>query len=113
MASVRQNKISRLIQKEMGNIFLRESSEHFPGLMVTVTGVRMSPDMSVAKIFISIFGTENKNEVIEKIKSKTGRLRYELSGRIRRQVRSMPELLFYLDDSLDYAENIERLLAKR
>jgi len=80
--------------------------------MVSVTVVRMSPDMGLAKVYLSVFGVENKEDVIESIKVNSKAIRHELSQITKNQLRRVPELMFYLDDSLDYAEEIDQLLNK-
>ena len=109
MTSTRQQKVSRLLQKELGPIFQQMAPE-FEGNMITVTVVRISPDLSVAKVYLSIFPGKNKEEVLEKIREKTPAVRGLLGNIIRNQVRIIPALYFYLDDSLDYIDNIDRLL---
>lgn len=114
MDSTRQQKVSRLIQKDLSNIFLLESRSMYANAMVTVTQVRVSPDLGVAKIYLSIFaaGAVNKKDILDKIKLHTKEIRKNLGIRIGKQVRVIPELDFFLDDSLDYIENIEKLLKK-
>ncbi|MDD3567352.1 MAG: 30S ribosome-binding factor RbfA [Bacteroidales bacterium] len=109
MESTRLSKVSRQIQKDLGEIFQRQA-QSFMGKMVTVTAVRVSPDLSLAKVYVSIFPTERKEETLELIKQQTKAIRYDLGQRIRNQMRIVPELAFYIDDSLDYIENIDRLL---
>jgi ribosome-binding factor A len=109
MESTRLSKVSRQIQKDLGEIFQRQA-QSFMGKMVTVTAVRVSPDLSLAKVYVSIFPTEKKEETLELIKQQTKAIRYDLGQRIRNQMRIVPELAFYIDDSLDYIENIDRLL---
>ncbi|MDX9769255.1 MAG: 30S ribosome-binding factor RbfA [Tenuifilaceae bacterium] len=109
MESTRLSKVSRQIQKDLGEIFQRQA-QSFMGKMVTVTSVRVSPDLGLAKVYVSIFPTENKEETLELIKQQSKAIRYDLGQRIRNQMRVVPELAFYIDDSLDYIENIDRLL---
>ncbi len=109
MESTGQRKASSLIQQEMSMIFQRKSGEYL-NKMVTVTIVRMSPDLGSAKIFLSIFPEQQKGEVFETIVKSSSNLRYELGKRIKNKVRKIPELQFYIDDSLDYAEKINDLL---
>lgn len=109
MESTRLSKVSRQIQKDLGEIFQRQA-QSFMGKMVTVTSVRVSPDLGLAKVYVSIFPTENKEETLELIKQQSKAIRYDLGQRIRNQMRAVPELAFYIDDSLDYIENIDRLL---
>jgi ribosome-binding factor A len=110
MESTRQKKVSRLIQKELADIFLRKSKEVAPGKLISITIVRVSPDLSFAKIFLSIFPSLNQNEVLTSIKDQTTKLRYELGQKVRSQLRIVPELAFYIDDSLDYIDKIDKLL---
>ena len=109
MDSTRQNKISRLIQKELSDIFLKMAKET-RGIMVSVSIVRVSPDLGIAKAYLSVFPSERGNEVIEHLTNNTKAIRYELGNRVRHQLRIIPELRFYLDDSLDYIEHIDNLL---
>jgi ribosome-binding factor A len=112
MESKRQNKISRLIQKELAEIFLLESRHLFEGAMITVTKVNVTGDLSVARIYVSLFAVRDKNDLLAKIRLLTKELRKQLGLRIRNQMRFMPELEFFMDDSLDYIENIEKLLKR-
>lgn len=109
MESTRQAKISRLLQKELSEIFrLQTAKTH--GTLVTVSIVRVSPDLSIAKVYLSIFPSGKSQEVLDSIKASAKTVRYELAQRVRFQLRKCPELAFYLDDSLDYIDNIDRLL---
>ncbi len=110
MESTRQNKISRLIQKDLGVIFQQESRNLFHGAMITVTKVHVAKDLSIAKIYLSLFATKDKDALLEKIRKETKEIRHLLGARVHNQLRIIPELQFFLDDSLDYIENIENLL---
>jgi ribosome-binding factor A len=112
MENTRQQKISRLLQQEMGKIFQQETKSIFGSTMITVTEVRISPDLSVAKVWVSIMplGGAKKEDVMTAIKDNTSDLRRRLGMRVGKQVRIIPQLTFFLDDSLDYIQNIERLL---
>jgi ribosome-binding factor A len=112
MESTRLQKVSRLLQKELGGIFQRESLTFCAGKMVTVTTVRTTPDLGKAKIYLSIFPNTNNNDTLILIKSHTKSVRYELGKIVHNQMRVIPELEFFIDDSLDYAEKIETLLKK-
>jgi len=109
MESTRQKKVARLLQKEMGLIFQKKTSE-LGGKMITVTIVRMSPDLSVAKIYLSFYPLNEKEDPLLIIKEHSSQIRFELGKKIRNQVRIIPELFFYIDDSLNYIEKIEGLL---
>ncbi len=110
MESKRQERISKLLQKDLGEIIQMELRHVTKGSMVTVTKVYVSPDLGLAKSYLSIFATDNKAEVLKGIRIHNGEIRGKLGRRIRHQLRVVPELQFYLDDSLDYIENIENLL---
>jgi ribosome-binding factor A len=109
MESTRQNKINRLLQKELGDIFQKQT-KGMPGVLVSVSAVRVSPDLSVARAYLSIFPSEKGNEILEAIKVNTKAIRYDLGQRVRMQLRKIPELTFFIDDSLDYIEKIDNLL---
>lgn len=111
MESTRQAKIARLLQKELSEIF-RAQTAATHGVIISVTTVRVSPDLSVAKAYLSVFPPEKGKEMIESINDNARTIRYELAQRVRFQLRKTPELSFFLDDSLDYLENIDNLLAK-
>ncbi len=110
MESKRQQKISRLIQKELGEIFQLIARDNFPGFLITVTRVNVTPDLSLAKVFLSLFGAGNRDEIFAKINSHKKEIRHQLALRVGKQMRIIPELVFNIDDSLDYIENIENLL---
>ena len=109
METTRQNKISRLIQKELSDIFLLQTKA-MNGVVVIVSVVRISPDMSVARAYLSVFPSERSEEIVKNINNNMKSIRYELGNRVRHQLRIIPELKFFVDDSLDYIENIDRLL---
>lgn len=110
MESTRQQKIARLIQKDLGLIFQAFCRDSFPGSLVTVTKVTVSPDLAVSKVYLSLFGKMEKTEMLKEINTHKKNIRLQLGNRIHNQVRVIPELEFFIDDSLDYIENIERLL---
>lgn len=83
-----------------------------PGVLVSVSAVRISPDMSICRVYLSIFPSERSTEIIANINNNTKQVRFELGNRVRHQLRIIPELKFFVDDSLDYIEHIDELLAK-
>jgi len=109
METTRQAKIARLIQKELSEI-LRLQTAKTHGILVSVSAVRVSPDLSVARAYLSIFPSEKAKEILENINRNAKTIRYELAQKVRYQLRKTPELAFHLDDSLDYIENIDNLL---
>jgi ribosome-binding factor A len=111
--STRQSKVARLLQKELGDFFQREAGFLAPGKLITVTVVRVSPDLSYAKVFLSIFPNIDQDKIIKKIIDATKSIRLELGRKIRNQVRIIPELVFQIDDSMDYFEKIDNLLKKK
>ncbi len=111
METTRQNKIARLIQKELSEIFLLQTKS-MPGVLVSVSIVRISPDMSYARAYLSVFPSERGDEIVKNINDNMKSIRYELGNRVRHQLRIIPELKFFVDDSLDYAEKIDELLKK-
>jgi len=110
MAGVRLEKFSALIKKELSTGFQRNGMEWFPGVLVTVTLVRVSPDLGYAKVYVSIFPPEKREEIMDFIKENNGTIRHYLAGVIGKQMRKVPELQFFIDDSLDYSAEIDRLL---
>lgn len=109
METTRQQKIARLIQKELSDIFQKQTQASH-GVLVSVSAVRVSPDLSVAKGYLSIFPSEKGGEILENINASSRQIRYELGKRVRYQLRVIPELRFYIDDSLDYLDHIDSLL---
>ena len=111
METTRQAKIARLLQKELSEIFRLQTAK-MHGVLVSVSAVRVSPDLSVAKVYLSVFPSEKSKEILDSITASAKTVRYELAQKVRFQLRKTPELAFYLDDSLDYIENIDNLPAK-
>lgn len=111
MQETRQNRIARLLQKELSTIF-QSQTRMMHGVMVSVTRVRISPDLSICTAYLSIFPSEKAEELLANIQRNEKSVRYELGRRIRNQVRIIPELRFFIDDSLDYLERIDSLLGK-
>jgi ribosome-binding factor A len=108
--STRQKKVSRLIQKEIADIFLRKGNEYAPGKLISITKVRVSPDLSFARIYLSIFPSTNINDVLQNVQDHSTRIRFDLGHKVRTQLRIVPDIAFFIDDSLDYIEKIDRLL---
>ncbi len=109
METTRQNKIARLLQKELSDIFLGETRKTH-GILISVSAVRISPDLSIAKVYLSIFPSEKAQEILGSIQNNAKQVRYDLAQRVRMQLRKIPELSFFIDDSLDYIEKIDALL---
>lgn len=109
MDALRTAKVARLIQKELGELF-RVETQQTRGVMVSVTEVRLSPDLSIARVFLSVFPDQHATELIEAIRERSGVVRYDLGKRLGAQLRRIPELVFHLDTSLEYARRIDQLL---
>ncbi len=110
MESTRQKKVSRLIQKELADIFLRRGNEFAHGKLVSITRVRVSPDLSFAKVYISIFPTANQEDVLKSMQDQISKFRFDLGQKVRTQLRIVPDIAFHIDDSLDYIDKIDKLL---
>ena len=111
MDTTRQQKISRLVQKELSEIFRRETAKT-RGTLVSVSSVRVSPDLSVANVRLSIFPSENAQDIMDNITRNERGIRHQLAQQVRYQLRRCPELKFHSDDSLDYIDHIDELLNK-
>jgi ribosome-binding factor A len=103
------SRINRLIQKEVSDLF-RIQTQSIPGTLITVTSVTVSPDLSIARVRLSIFPSEKAEELLKSIRSSAKTIRYDLGLRVGKQLRKLPELTFFIDDSLDYLERIDSLL---
>lgn len=110
METTRQQKIAKQIQKDVAEIFQKEGAQIVRGSLLTVTAVRMSPDFGYAKIYVSIFPFERNAEVMKELERNNWFVRRALGQRIRNQLKNVPEIQFFLDDSLEYIENIEEAL---
>lgn len=111
MQETRQNRIARLLQKELSLIF-QSQTRQTRGVLISVTRCRISPDLSICTAYLSIFPSEKADEIIKNITANEKTIRYELGTRVRNQLRIIPELRFFVDDSLDYIEHIDELLKK-
>jgi ribosome-binding factor A len=108
--TTRQNKISRLIQKEIAGIFLKEMKSEFPGMLISVTVVRITSDLSLARCYLSIYPPEKSEGILQHVKHLTRPIRGILGNKVAKQLRIIPDLEFFEDDSLNYLEKIDRLL---
>lgn len=111
MDSTRQQKVSRLIQRDLSDIFQKESVTMFHGALITVTVVRVAPDLSFAKVFVSIFTPKSTPKIVfETIQLQNKKIRNLLAQRVGKQLRIVPELAFVIDDSFEYQANIDKIL---
>lgn len=110
--STRQNKISRLVQRELADIILKLNKAKFPGKLISVSVVRVTKDLGIARIYLSIFPSEFSEEILAELKVLTKLIRGDLGRKLGKSLRVIPNLEFYIDDSLDYIDNIDKLLQK-
>lgn len=111
MQETRLNRVSRLLQKELASIF-QSQTRAMHGVLVSVTRVKISPDLSICTSYLSIFPSDKSEELLNNIRANEKTIRYDLGQRVRNQLRIVPELRFFIDDSLDYMERIDGLLKK-
>lgn len=111
MQETRQNRIARLLQKELASIF-QSQTRATHGILISVTQIKISPDLSICTAYLSIFPSDKAEELLKNINKNEKTIRYDLGQRVRSQLRIIPELRFFLDDSLDYIEHIDELLKK-
>lgn len=112
MNSRRQEKFSKLIQRDLGDIFLQKTAALFKGNFITISSVSVSPDLGYVKVYLSFFKPENKTELLDLVLLHKKEIRHELAKKVKNQVRKVPELEFYIDDSLDYVEKMENVFKK-
>lgn len=112
MESTRLQKIARLLQKELSEIFRQETAK-VGNVIVSVSAVRVSPDLSIARAYLSIFPSDKAQVLLESINKSAKTIRYDLAQKVRYQLRKTPELFFHIDDSLDYIEHIDNLLQQK
>ncbi len=112
METTRQLKVGRLVQKELSGVFVKEGQNIYGRVMVSITMVRMSTDLSVAKIYLSIFPNEKSDEVLKALNIGKSKVRHALGQKTKGQMRIIPELIFYFDDSAAYFEKIDNALKK-
>ena len=111
MKPTREDKVSRMLQKELGEIFLLYAKK-MQGVLISVSDVRISPDLSQARVYLSLFPNDKAQDVFSLIEADTKAIRFELGSRVRNQMRIIPDLSFVIDDSINYLEKIDSLLQK-
>lgn len=110
MTTTRQHKVSRLLQKELGDYFQKNGSRLTGGKMLTVTVVRITPDLGLAKVYLSVFPSDAREKDIQAVSDHAMAIRGEMGRRLRSTLKHIPDFAFYPDDSLDYIDNIDNLL---
>ena len=111
--SNRQKKVAALLQKDVAALLQTAAKKQTQGLLISVTKVRVTRDLSEAKIYVSVFPSANREKVLEQITQESVQIRYQLGRKIRHQLRQVPQLFFYADDSLEYIEHIEKSLKQK
>lgn len=112
MESKRQQKFAGVIQKDLAAIFQREGMNYLPNTMVTITKVRVTPDLAIARVFLSFFNSANNALALNTVKTHAGEIRYKLGARIKDQARVVPQLEFFIDDTSDYVERMDKIFDK-
>jgi ribosome-binding factor A len=112
MESKRQQKFAGVIQEDLAAIFQREGMNYLPNTLVTITKVRVTPDLAIARIFLSFFGNSNLQQALQTIKLHASEIRYKLGARIKDQVRIIPQLEFFIDDTSEYVERMDKIFDK-
>jgi ribosome-binding factor A len=112
MESKRQQKFAGVIQQDLAAIFQREGNNYLPNTMVTITKVRVTPDLAIARIFLSFFGNANAQLALQTIKQHASEIRYKLGARIKDQVRIIPQLEFFVDDTSEYVDRMDKIFDK-
>jgi len=108
--STRQQKVARLVQKELGNLFLFDAKGLFGSAFISVTQVRITPDLGLAKVYISVMNADKNNDVVGQVQAKKSEIRKMLGQKVGKQLRIVPDLAFHHDDSAEYASHIDQLL---
>ncbi|MFK8060428.1 MAG: 30S ribosome-binding factor RbfA [Polaribacter sp.] len=106
----RQRKIAGVLQKDLVDVLQKAAQDGMKGVIISVSKVHVTSDLGIAKVYLSIFPSNKREEIIKGVQSNTSLIRYEMASRTRNQLRRMPELLFFGDDTLDYNENIDNSL---
>ncbi len=112
MESKRQQKFARVIQKDLGEYFQREGNAILPNTMITVTQVRATPDLGIVRVYLSFFNTPNPQLAINTIKAQTSEIRYNLAKRIKDQVKGIPQIDFFLDDTNEYVDKMDKIFTR-
>ena len=107
--SKRQQRFAGVIQQDLAEMFQRDGNAWAPGAFITVTKVRVTPDLAIARVYLSFLNTKTAKEDIEQIKSKSNEIRYKLGTRIKNQARIVPQLEFFLDDTNEYVQHMDKL----
>ncbi|MHB1176832.1 MAG: 30S ribosome-binding factor RbfA [Daejeonella sp.] len=112
MESKRQQKFAGVIQKDLAEIFQREGANLLPNIMVTITKVRVTSDLAIARVYLSFFNSNNNTLALNTIKAHAGEIRYKLGSRIKDQARIIPQLEFFVDDTSEYVERMDKIFDK-
>ncbi len=110
MTSIRQERVAELIKRELSMVFQRQANDWFDGMFITVTQVRIGPDLGLAKVYLSFMAIPDKKAALERVEREAWRVRKALGDKVGKQLRRVPELNFYIDDSLDYVDSVNKAL---
>ena len=112
MESKRQQKFARVIQKDLGELFQRDGNTLLPNTMITVTKVRTTPDLGIVRVYLSFFNSPNSQLALNTIRSHSSEIRYNLGKRIKDQVRGVPQLEFFIDDTNEYVDKMDKIFTR-
>jgi ribosome-binding factor A len=112
MESKRQQKFAGVIQEDLAAIFQREGMNYLPNTLVTITKVRVTPDLAIARVFLSFFNNNNPALALQTVKLHASEIRYKLGSRIKDQVRVIPQLEFFIDDTSEYVDRMDKIFDK-
>ncbi len=110
MTSIRQERVAELIKRELSMVFQRQATTWFDGMFITVTMVRIGPDLGLAKVYLSFMAVPDKKKALARVEAEVWRVRKALGDKVGKQLRRVPELNFYIDDSLDYVDSVNQAL---
>lgn len=113
METIKQQRVASVVKRALSEIFVNEAKDMFGDAMITVTVVRVTSDLKLAKVYVSIYGVDDKNAILQDIQILKSQIKNLMVQKIRHQLRWMPDLQFYIDDSLDYIEKIDNILNKK
>jgi ribosome-binding factor A len=113
METIKQQRVASVVKRALSEIFVNEAKDMFGDAMITVTVVRVTSDLKLAKVYVSIYGVDDKNAILQDLQILKPQIKNLLVQKIRHQLRWMPDLQFYIDDSLDYIEKIDNILNKK
>lgn len=109
METKRQQKVAKILQQELSDIFIKDGMKFLPNVFTTITKVKVTPDLSITRVLVSFLNCSNANEALLTLKKHSSEIRYLLGNKIRNQVRIIPQIEFYIDDTQEYVEKMDKL----